>query len=445
MLQILVVDDEATVGEFCRLALTKAGHSVKVTHSGQHALECLSQQEFDLVLSDIKMPGMSGLELLQRIATRASAPEVVLFTGHGSVASAVQAMRSGAFDYLPKPFSEEQLIEVVEQVARGRAHGPDHPVSGPAVTFGGMVGESRAMLKLLQSVLRVAPKLHPVLIAGETGVGKELVARAIHKYGPNPNGPFVTVDCGVLRAESLEEELFGSVQGASPGAGAGRTGLLAKAAAGTVFLDGIGELRSDMQARFLRVLQEGEYRPVGSDQVCSAEARVITATRRNLEEMVARGEFRAELFYRLNTYRLDVPPLRARKSDIPLLIRHFVAKHSANRKVTFSSDAIEELANYSWPGNVRELENCVLQMLAQAEGKIITGRHIPRTVRAENLQPQPEALLDKAEKETILAAIREHQGRLTEVAAKLGISKATLYRKLKEYGLTRKDILGGGR
>ena len=442
MLNILVVDDEEAVTNFCRMVLTKAGHSVTAVHSGQDALAALDSGEVDLVLADVRMPAMSGFDLLQAVTSRANRPEVILFTGHGSVPAAVEAMRCGAYDYLLKPVSSDDLVRVVQQVEKGRAWIAGDPLPhSPLVTeqeTSGLIGRSPLMLKLFEAIVRVAGKRHPVLITGETGTGKELVARAIHRYGSNPDGPFVPVDCGALQPGLLESELFGHVRGAYPGAIAGRPGLLATAAAGTLFLDDVAELKPDMQARFFRLLQEGEFRPVGSETVRAAQARVVAATSRDLEDAVAQRQFRPELYYRLGVYRIEVPPLRVRKSDIPALIGYFVKKHAEGRVATFSPDAVDTLANHDWPGNVRELEHCVLQMMADSDGGILTKRHIPRSVTVAGPTQEPEALLDRVERGMIVSAMQMHEGRVAEVAKKLGISTATLYRKLKQYGLSSK-------
>jgi DNA-binding NtrC family response regulator len=307
---------------------------------------------------------------------------------------------------------------------------------GSGREIAGIVGNSPGMLAMYSAVLRIAPRRHSVLITGETGTGKELVARALHRHGANPEAPFMAVDCASLAPGVIESELFGHVRGAFTGAVLGRPGLFAAAAGGTLFLDEIGELPLDVQARLFRVLQEGEFRPVGSDVARKTSARVVAATDRNLEEAIAAGAFRQELYFRLNVHHLHVPPLRARKTDIPELVEHFLHKHSEGRAAVVGADLMEELQRHEWPGNVRELENCVLHMLAEAEGSTLGRVHLPRSVRSGGRVTETAGSpLEHAEKTTIQAALDVAGGNVATAALQLGISKATLYRKLERYSL----------
>jgi transcriptional regulator with PAS, ATPase and Fis domain len=292
------------------------------------------------------------------------------------------------------------------------------------------------MLAMYAAVLRIAPRRHSVLITGETGTGKELVARALHRHGSTPEAPFIAVDCASLSPGLVESELFGHVRGAFTGATMGRPGLFAAAAGGTLFLDEIGELPLDMQARLFRVLQEGEFRPVGSDAARKTTARVVAATDRNLEDAIAGGTFRQELYFRLNVHHLHVPPLRARKTDIPDLVEHFLHKNGEGRAVVVGADVMEELQRHDWPGNVRELENCVLHMLAEAEGSTLGRSHLPRSVRAgRHARETARTPLEQAERNTLQTALDAVGGNVAAAAVQLGISKATLYRKLERYSL----------
>ena len=301
-----------------------------------------------------------------------------------------------------------------------------------------MVGASPGMLAVFEALPRIAAKRQPVLITGETGTGKELVARAIHQRGPDKDRPFVVVDCGALSADLVESEIFGHVSGAFTGATGDRPGLLATAAHGTLFLDEVGELSLPLQAKFFRVLQDRDFRPLGGDTERKFEGRVIAATNRDLEAAVRAGTFRPELYFRLCVHSIRVPPLRARKSDIPALIRHFIHKHGGNDVLAIAPDAVEELAAYHWPGNVRELENCIVGMLANCEGCVADTRDIPKALRMalRGGRPSDRTPLEDAERAAIVAALEEAGGNIAKTARRLGVSKATLYRKMGAYALT---------
>jgi DNA-binding NtrC family response regulator len=439
---VLVVDDDAVVAEYCRRILSEAGHSVLVVTSGKDAVAALDGHEIDVVLSDVRMPGMNGVDLLRSISPGNTGPDVVLMTGFASISSAVEAIRLGAYDYLVKPFVPGQFEATIQRLAELRALRTENLVLRLQLDsergIGGMVGGSPAMLGVFKAVSRIAGKRQPVLITGETGTGKELVARAIHDQGPDKDRPFVAVDCGALSPEIVESEIFGHVRGAFTGAIGDRPGLLASAAHGTFFLDEVGELPLALQAKFFRVLQEREFRPVGSDAVRQFEGRVIAATSRDLEAGVKAGSFRPELFFRLCVHPVHVPPLRARTSDIPALIRHFIQKHGGDDVLAIAPHAVKELAAYHWPGNVRELENCILSMLASCEGRVLDTGDIPPSLRTalRDGHPDGRSPLQNAERTTIVAALEETGGNITETARRLGISKATLYRKMSAYALT---------
>jgi two-component system response regulator HydG len=440
-MNVLVVDDDEAVAGFCCAVLSEAGHTVIEAHSGNDALAILAERDVDLVLADVHMPSMSGLDLLKAITAAANHPEVVLLTGYGTVSSAVEAMRCGAFDYILKPIAPNELGAVVERVKQARAERAESRLLPLGLTPDwqkeGLVGAAPCLLDVFASILRIASRRHPVLITGETGTGKELVARAIHRRGRNPEAPFVAVDCGALPPGLVESELFGHVRGAFTGAALGRPGLLASAGCGTLFLDEVGELSSDIQSRLFRLIQEGEFRQLGSDSVRKFEARVIAATDRNLEDGIERGTFRPELYYRLNVHHIYVPPLRSRKGDIPILIRHFLAKHGDGRNVSLAADAMALLSSYHWPGNVRELENCILHLLAESDAAIVERRDLPRAIReAIQKERQRESPLDESERATIAAMLETCRGNVTEASRRLRVSKATLYRKMERYGLT---------
>jgi DNA-binding NtrC family response regulator len=440
---VLVVDDDAAVAEFCRQVLSQAGHTVLMVKSGREALAALDEHEVDVVLSDVRMPGMDGVDLLRSIAPRKGAPDVVLMTGFASISSAVEAIRLGAYDYLVKPFVADQLETTLQRLAELRAVRAEIQMLRLQLDSergnGGMVGGSPAMLALFQTLPRIAGKRQPVLITGETGTGKELVARAIHNQGPDKDRPFVALDCGALSAHIVESEIFGHVRGAFTGAIGNRPGLLASAAGGTLFLDEVGELSLALQAKFFRVLQDREFRPLGGDTVRQFEGRVIAATNRDLEAAVRAGTFRPELYFRLCVHPVHVPPLRARKGDIPALIRHFIRKHGGDQVLAIAPSASKDLAAYHWPGNVRELENCILSMLANCEGLVLDAGDIPKALRLA-LRDGPSSRrkpLEDAERAAIAAALEETGGNIAETARRLGIAKATLYRKMGAHALTR--------
>ena len=442
---VLVVDDDASVAEFCRQVLSQAGHAVLAVASGDEALAALDEHEIDVVLSDVIMPGMDGLDLLRSIAPGNGGPAVVLMTGFGSISAAVKAIRLGAYDYLVKPFVADELEATLQRLTELRAVRAENLVLRYQLDSergtGGMVGGSPGMLAVFGALPRIAGKRQPVLITGETGTGKELVARAIHDRGPDKDRPFVVVDCGALSPEIVESEIFGHVSGAFTGAIGDRPGLLASAARGTLFLDEVGELPLALQAKFFRVLQDRDFRPVGGDTVRKFEGRVIAATNRDLEAAVREGSFRPELYFRLCVHLVHVPPLRARKSDIPALIRHFVHKHGGDDVLAIAPDAVQELAAYHWPGNVRELENCIVGMLANCEGRVADTGDIPKALRMSlrGGPPSDRTPLEEAERAAIAAALEEAGGNIAETARHLGISKATLYRKMGAYGLTPPD------
>ena len=439
---VLVVDDDAAVAEFCDRVLSKAGHAVLIVKSGKEALTALDEHEVDVVLSDVRMPGMNGVDLLRSISPGSAGPDVVLMTGFGSISSAVEAMRLGAYDYLVKPFVADQLEAAFQRLAELRA------VRAENLTLrfqldsergvGGMVGGSPSLLAVFKAIPRIAGKRQPALITGETGTGKELVARAIHDQGPDSERPFVAVDCGALSADIVESEIFGHVRGAFTGTTGDRPGLLATAARGTLFLDEVGELPLALQAKFFRVLQDREFRPLGSDTVRRFEGRVIAATNRDLEAAIRAGTFRPELYFRLCVHSVRVPPLRARKGDIPALIRHFIHKHGGEEVLAMTPAAQKELEAYHWPGNVRELENCILSMVANCEGRVLDTRDVPKAVRVavHEGRPNNRTPLEDAERAAIVAALEETGGNIAETARRLSIAKATLYRKMGAYALT---------
>jgi len=440
---VLIVDDETDLREICREALEELGYEVSTAGSGDEALRLMESAAFDILLSDIKMPGMTGIELLKRARETNAQVDVILMTGYATVDSAIEALRLGAADYMTKPFAIDELAARVESVAERKelrvenrllreqlktGHGP-----------GGMVGTSARMQELYRLILKVARHTQPALILGESGTGKELVARAVHECGPQSNQPFVPVDCGALSPTLMESELFGHVPGAFTGAAQRRVGLLAAAGKGTVFLDEIGELPLEMQAKLLRAIQEREVRALGSNQQQRLEARILAATNRNLESAIKEGKFREDLYFRLNVLSLRTPPLRERKEDIAALVAAFIDRESASASTVtgISREAMNVLMRYSWPGNVRELGNYIYRAMALSDGPLIQVRDLPIEIRHGALESSGAELpkMQAAEKQAILDALASTGGHRVEAAKLLGIAKTTLYKKLKDYGL----------
>ena len=441
---VLIVDDEELAREFCVDAVTEIGFEARGAESAARALTLLESGEFDIVLADIRMPGMSGAELLRTVRQTYPEIDVVIMTGFGSIPSAVQAMKQGAYDYLTKPLKLEDLKRVFMRLVEKQELAAENRLLREQVKthqgFANLIGTSPKMQKVYRLILKVAPKKHPVLIMGESGTGKELVARAIHAYSPWQKKPFVPVDCGALTPALIESELFGHVRGAFTGATQSRLGLLATAQGGTVFLDEVAELPVELQSKLLRALQEREIKPIGSNERTRLDARIIAATNQELQGAIRRGDFRKELYFRLDVVSIRIPPLRERKSDIALLAHYFIEKYSAGEeKVSgISPDALSRLMAYDWPGNVRELENCVQRALALGAGALIQVKDLPSNV----LQPvggaaasQEVATLKEQERRAILQALETTHGDRPRAARLLGIGKTTIYRKLREYGI----------
>jgi len=441
---ILIVDDEAGILEFCVGALEDAGYNVQTACSGATALTILKASQIDIVLTDLKMPGMDGIELLKAIKENNLGADVVLMSAHATISTAVEATKLGAYDYITKPFSIDDLLALVERLVERRELVMENQLLREQAKghegFGGMVGSSAKMQDLYRFLLKVAPKRHPVLIMGESGTGKELVARAIHAYGPWRDKPFVPVDCGALTPTLIESELFGHVRGAYTGATQDRPGLFKSAGDGTIFLDEIGELPIELQAKMLRVLQESEFRAVGSDVRVTLRARIIAATNRDLEASIKNKTFRGDLYYRLNVLSAKLPPLRARKDDIAPLARFFAARYAEGDggSLGISPAAMNLLIGYDWPGNVRELENCIRRALAVASGPLIEPAGLPAELRwagGGEAKPRTYSYLEEVERRAILEALDATGGHRLNAAKVLGIGKTTLYSKLKEYGL----------
>jgi DNA-binding NtrC family response regulator len=447
-LNLLIVDDERSVREACREVAHSLGFCAHVADSAEQAHRMLDLQAFDAVLLDLRLPGAGGLDALRRIKERRPEAVVIVVTGYGTVQSAVQAMKNGAYDYVTKPFSVDELKMLLERVASHLKLKSENRLLREKVKskqgFGGIVGRAPEMEKLYRIIAKAANSVHPVLILGESGTGKEMVARSIHYSGPFRDKPFIPVDCGSLVPTLIESELFGYVKGAFTGANQSKEGLMAMAEGGTIFLDEVGELPVDLQAKMLRAIQEKEIRPVGSTRRVPINVRILAATNRDLEQGVMQGSFRRDLYFRLNVLSLRIPPLRERRQDIPLLIGHFLERmtRTSGQEKILSDDALKAMLAYDWPGNVRELENCLERTYAFTSGPAIHTMDLPREIA--NL-PVPQSSngngnghskivpIAELERQTILRAIMELNGDKLQAARLLGIGKTTLYRKLKDY------------
>jgi DNA-binding NtrC family response regulator len=442
--RVLVVDDEERLADVVAMALRRDGYDCEPCTSASEALAAFTDRGADVVVTDWKMPGMDGIELMRRVhAVRPGLP-VILLTAHGSVPSAVEAMREGAFDYVTKPFDNDELRALVaralEMTRLARQNRYLRQEVGGRYTPESFVAESARGRELLELVRRVAPSRATVLVQGESGTGKELVARLLHYWSDRVGEPFVAVNCKAFAEGVLESELFGHEKGAFTGATAARSGCFERASGGTLFLDEIGEVSLDFQGKLLRVLQEGEVLPVGASKPRPADVRLVAATNRGLREAIAAGRFREDLYFRLNVIPLQIAPLRDRREDILPLSHHFLARHAAEarRRVSLSAEAVAALLAHPWPGNVRELENAIERAVVLARGEEIT----PEDLLLEQPEGQParegeslQSALERATFAAVRAALDASRGQRAEAARRLGIERTTLYRMMKRYGL----------
>jgi len=457
---MLIADDDPGPSGLLREIFLQEGYEVAVASNGLEALKMAGERPFDIVLSDVQMPDIDGIEVLRRLRRIAPESTVILVTAFGTVETAIRALHEGAFDYVRKPFKLEEVRLCVEramerrrlrQAARG--DGPATPPSGVPAVAGTptpsarpgrqrqIIGGDPAMVELFKLVSRVAGTKSSVLIQGESGTGKEMIARTIHDASPRRDRPFVAVNCTSLSETLLESELFGHVKGAFTGAIERRPGLFLEANRGTVFLDEVGDMSLSMQAKLLRVLQEQEVKPVGGTETVPVDVRVVAATHQDLDALVQSGRLREDLYYRLHVVGLQVPPLRARRDDIPILATHFLREYGAqsNRPMQgFSEKAKAVLLAYPWPGNVRELENVVERAVAMAPGSIVEEEDLPEKLRRRD-EPRASTgagrrTLDEMNREYVLAVLGEARGNKSEAARILGLPRRTLYRMLERFG-----------
>jgi two-component system response regulator AtoC len=452
-IRLLIVDDEQTIRRLCMTVGESLGFFCLEAESGDAALALLEEQPVHMILTDMVMPRMSGLEFLEQVKRDFPAIEVAVMTGHGSVETAVQAMKLGAYDYIAKPFAPLDdlrlfLRRMADKVRLVEENLYLRERSETETAVHGIIGSSASIQHVLRLISRLKDTRTPVLISGESGTGKELVARALHFRGNLASRPFVAVDCGSLVPTLIESELFGYEKGAFTGALRSKQGLLQSADTGTIFLDEVGELPLEMQARLLRFIQEKEVRPVGSNQKVKVDVRIMAATNRDLDAEYKKGTFRKDLYFRLNVVTISLPPLRERRSDIPILAAFFLERLAPGRGVQVSGNAMKALLAYDWPGNVRELENCLERAVALGDQRILEVDDLPPSIAQAEIQA--EALderefsgrptdLEDIERATIERVFSQVNGDKALAGKMLGISRATLYRKLKRYHIGARE------
>jgi len=447
-IRLLIVDDEQSIRKLCMTVGEALGFACMEAESGEAALALLEEQPAHIILTDLVMPNMSGLEFLERVKKVLPRTEVAVMTGHGSVETAVQAMKLGAYDYIGKPFSPLEelrlfLRRMAEKIRLVEENQFLRERTDTETELHGIVGTSAKIQDVLRMISRLKDTRTPVLITGESGTGKELVARAIHFRGSFAGRPFVAVDCGSLVPTLIESELFGYEKGAFTGAVKSKIGLFQSASGGTVFLDEIGELPLEMQAKLLRVLQEKEIRPVGSNQKVKVDVRVIAATNRDLEAEYREGTFRKDLYFRLNVVTVYLPSLRERRSDIPMLVHWFLDRYASGTAMQLTAGAMKSLLQYDWPGNVRELENCIERAVALGDRRTIDIGDLPPAIASNAAAPDlaggsvvlSSNDLEDIERATIQRVFEQVKGDKALAGRMLGISRATLYRKLKRYNI----------
>jgi two-component system response regulator AtoC len=448
---ILIADDDESSREVVEALLSGQGFRVTIARDGQEALDLLSEAH-DLVLADLRTPRRDGIGLLKALQARASRPPVIVMSAYATIDSAVEATKEGAYGYIVKPIKGDTLLHLIHRALEERRLQRENAVLRKELEksyrFHDLIGKSPPMRELFRLIGGIAGSESTILLHGESGTGKELVARAIHSMSPRTEGPFVAVNCGGVPESLLESELFGHVRGAFTGAVAEKKGLFQVAHGGTLFLDEIGETPLRMQVNFLRVLEEGEVRPVGGTQSRHVNVRLIAATNGDLEEAVQARTFRADLFYRLNVIAIPIPPLRERMEDIPLLLEHFLAKYNARLKKqvrTVSPETLALLLDYPWPGNVRELENCIERAVVLSQGEALLPGVLPPSLRFQGKggQENTRGTLAGVVQQAIVKALIQAKGNRRLAAQILGIPERSLYRKIKAYGLREQSCQSG--
>jgi DNA-binding NtrC family response regulator len=456
--RVLIVDDEPSVRESLRLIL-KERATVTLANSGEAALEAVAAQAFDVILLDILMPGIDGLEVLERLRALTQAPQVIMLTATKTVKTAVRAMKLGAFDYVTKPFDVDELVVLVERAGQSAALLQEvtslRQEVGQRYSFDNIIGRSPSMQAVLDTVTRVAPLRTTVLLTGESGTGKEVIAKAVHYNSPRASGPLVAINCAAIPENLLESELFGHERGAFTDAHARKLGHFESAHRGTIFLDEIGEMNPGTQAKLLRVLEQGTFTRVGGSQPVTVDVRVIAATNRDLDKSMQDGSFRPDLYFRLNVVAIHLPPLRERREDLPLLIRHFITLKSAlvgSAEKLFDRDALDCLLRYPWPGNVRELENVVERALALSQNGTLGVEDLPAHIgngrdalplraiaNGDGRTPSLSAAVEQLEHMLILDALAQADHNQTRAAELLGTTRRILKYKMDKLGIQGQD------
>ncbi|MBA3672040.1 MAG: sigma-54-dependent Fis family transcriptional regulator [Gemmatimonadaceae bacterium] len=441
-IKVLVAEDEVHLGQILSYFLTGRGYAVHTVTDGRAALDALRAESFDVALLDIVMPELDGLEVLKQVRADADPPEVIIITGNGTIETAISAMKLGAYDYMAKPYRMAEIDVLVRRAWEKRRLARENVLLHTQLDKVGGATEIVTQYAPLQAVLdvvaRVAPSDSPVLVTGESGTGKELIAQTLHRLSKR-DGPFVDVSCAALSEGMLESELFGHERSAFPGADERKLGLMELAAGGTLFLDEISELSPKLQGKLLRALEQRSFYRVGGTQKVEVDVRILAATNSDLSQRVSEGNFRDDLFYRVNTIAIELPPLRDRAVDIPLLARQFLRQYGKSNPPTLTVDALDLLTRYAWPGNVRELRNVIERVVLLAQGPQIRASDLPLPTSNHGMTPASTPAISLAELErrhieTVLHNTNWHQGR---AASALGISSKTLYRKIKEYGFHR--------
>lgn len=447
---VLIIDDEENIRNGLAANFELEDYEVKTAANGKDGLDLVAKGDIDLVITDLRMDGISGEEVVKRVTTETPGIPVIVLTGHGSIDAAVEAMKSGAYDFLTKPLNLDQLNLIVKRALENRELSLQHKLLKEEIESSAcleqMIGRSAEMQKVFSMIKKVAPAKASVLITGESGVGKELVANAIHNLSGRKDKAFIKVHCAALSESLLESELFGHEKGAYTGADSMQKGRFELAHGGTIFLDEIGEINQNVQIKILRVLQEKTFERVGGEKSISVDVRIVAATNKNLEEEVKAGRFREDLYYRLNVVHLKVPSLKERKDDLPLLIDSFIKKFAAENEkeiIGIDSKAKAALLKYDWPGNIRQLQNCIESSVVMSNGKQIKLEDLPLSVSEytgqEAISIPMGISLEDAEKIIIMQNLSENKGNKSKTADILGIGRKTLHRKLNEYGLELSD------
>lgn len=462
--KILIIDDEPAVCKGCRLALSDQNHHVEICMTGREGMDQVREGDYDVILLDMKLPDLDGMEILRAIHQSKQGRMVIVMTGYSTVQNAVEAMKLGAFDYLCKPFTDEELTLVVQRAIEKKRLVEENLFLRKQLSsrgsFPDIIGESPHILRIFEQVERVAPTDSTVLLYGESGTGKELFAGAIHARSQRALRQFIAVDCSTLSPTLLESELFGHVRGAFTGAVRDKAGIFEMASGGTLFMDDITNLNLEIQGKLLRVLENGEFKPVGASHFQKTDVRIIAATNRDLKVMVERGEFREDLFYRLNVFPIYLPPLRERKEDIPRLAYHFLkhfCKKTGKRIEGFSDEALESLMNYDWPGNVRQLKNVVERLVIMVDDTKLDlyhlldqlqqkpswkGRPVPESLRELNAAKKHllEETFGQIQKSFLIKALRASNGNITRAAKRVGMQRPNFCALLKKHGLSPERI-----